>query len=122
MLVYDSRAARFSVGIWADKNIHPPISISILCLAGFSFVFWFFKGRGISNHQLWLGSMILLLSLFPLLSFAQGEEVYGFSLLNYATLLSGIFGLIVAAEGLFDHLILAQTLKSLPKEEEYELV
>ncbi len=112
----------FTAGIWADKNIHPPMSVSLLCLAGFSFVFWFEKGRGISNHQLWLGILILLLSLFPLLVFERREEVYGFSLLEYATLLCGILGLIVTIEGVFDHLILTRTLKSLPKEEEYELV
>lgn len=112
----------FTVGLWTDKNIHPPVSISFLCLAGFSFVLWFAKGRGISNHQLWLGIVILLLSLFPLLGFAGQEDVYGFSTLDYATLLSGIFGLILAVEGVFDHLILARTLKSLPKEEEYEFV
>jgi uncharacterized membrane protein YbjE (DUF340 family) len=114
----------FTAGFWADKNIHPPTSISFLCLAVFSFVLWFAKGRGISNHQLWLGIMILLLSWFPLLGFAQREEVYGFSPLDYATLLSGILGLILAVEGFFDHLILARTLKSLPQEEdkEYEFV
>jgi len=112
----------FTAGIWADRNIHPPISISLLFLAIFSLVFWLAKGRGISNHQFWLGIGIILLSLFPLLGFAQRGEVYGFSLLEYATLLSGVFGLIVAAEGLFDHLILARTLKSLPQEEDYEFV
>ncbi len=113
----------FTAGLWTDRNIHPPTSVSFLCLAGFSFVLWFAKGRGISNHQLWLGFMILLLSLFPLLGFVRHEEVYGFSPLDYATLLSGIFGLILATKGGFDHLILARTLKSLPKEEEeYEFV
>jgi len=112
----------FTAGIWADKNIHPPMSVSFLCLAVFSFVFWFEKGRGISNHQLWLGILILLLSLFPLLGFERRGEVYGFSLLEYATLLCGILGLIVVIEGVFDHLILTRTLKSLPKEEEYEFV
>ncbi len=112
----------FTAGIWADKNIHPPMSVSFVCLAIFSFVFWFEKGRGISNHQLWLGILILLLSLFPLLGFERRGEVYGFSLLEYATLLCGILGLIVVIEGVFDHLILTRTLKSLPKEEEYEFV
>lgn len=112
----------FTAGLWTDRNIHPPTSLAILCLAGFSFVLWFAKGRGISNHQRWLGIMILLLSLFPLLSFVRHEEVFGFSLLDYATLLTGIFGLIVATEGVFDHLILMRVLKSLPKEEEYEFV
>src|SRR5688572_19528155 len=61
----------FTVGVWIDKNIHPPISISFLCFAIFSFVLWFVKGRGISNHHFWLGIIILLLSLFPLLGFVQ---------------------------------------------------
>lgn len=112
----------FTVGVWIDKNIHPPISVSFLCFAGFSFVLWFVKGRGISNHHLWLGIIILLLSLFPLLGFVQHQEVYGFNLIDYYTLLSGIYGLIVATDGFFDHLILVRTLKSLPKEEEYEFV
>jgi hypothetical protein len=111
----------FSGGVWIDKNINLPISISFLCFAIFSFVLWFVKGQGISNHHLWLGIIILLLSLFPLLVSSK-QEVYGFSLLNYYTLLSGIFGLIVVADGFFDHLILRRTLKSLPKEEEYEFV
>lgn len=113
----------FTAGLWVDKNIHPPFSVSLLCLAGFAFVWWFVKARGISNHQLWLGILILLLSLFPLLGLAQRGDVYGFSLLEYASLLTGVFGLIVAAEGFFDHLILTRTLKSLAREEEdYEFV
>jgi hypothetical protein len=112
----------FTAGAWLDKNIHPPISISFLCFAIFSFVLWIVKGRGVSNHHLWLGIIILLLSLFPLLGFARREEVYGFSLIDYYTLLSGIYGLIVAVDGFFDHLILVRTLKSPPKEEEYEFV
>ena len=112
----------FSAGVWIDKNIHLPISVSFLCFAVFCFVLWFVKSRGISNHHLWLGVIILLLSLFPLLVSSK-EGVYGFSLLNFYTLLSGIFGLIVVADGFFDHLILRRTLKSLPKEEEgYEFV
>lgn len=111
----------FSAGVWIDKNLHLPLSASIFCFAIFSFVLWFAKGRGISNHQLWLGIILLLLSLFPLLGLPK-EEVYGFDLLSYYTLLSGIYGLIVATDGLFDHLILVRTLKSLPKEEAYEFV
>ncbi len=114
--------AGFTVGVWIDRNFHPPISISFLCFAIYCFVLWFARGRGISNHQLWLGIIILLLSLFPLLGFMRHEEAYGFSLLEYYTLLSGIFGLIVATDGLFDHLILTRTLKSLPQEEDYEFV
>jgi hypothetical protein len=112
----------FTAGVWIDKNIHPRVSISFLCFAIFSFVLWVVKGRGVSNHHLWLGIIILLLSLFPLLGFAPQAEVYGFDLIDYYTLLSGIYGLIVAADGFFDHLILVRTLKSLPKEEKYEFV
>ena len=112
----------FTAGVWLDKNIHPPVSASFLCFAIFSFVLWFVKGRAVSNHHLWMGIIILLLSLFPLLGSARGAEVYGFSLINFYTLLSGIYGLIVATDGFFDHLILTRTLKSLPKEEEYEFV
>ncbi len=113
----------FTVGLWMDRNMHPPTSVSFLCLAGFSFVLWFAKGRGISNHQLWLGIIILLLSLFPLFNFERNEEVFGFSTLDYASLLTGIFGLILVIEGIFDHLILTRVLKSLPsEEEEYEFV
>jgi hypothetical protein len=112
----------FTAGVWLDKNLHLPVSLSFLCFAIFSFVLWFVKGRGVSNHHLWLGIIILLLSLFPLLGSARGAEVYGFSLIDFYTLLSGIYGLIAAADGFFDHLILTRTLKSLPKEEEYEFV
>lgn len=112
----------FTAGVWIDKNALPPVSISFLCFAIFSFVLWFVKGRGVANHHLWLGIIILLLSFFPLLGFARRGEIYGFELIDYYTLLSGIYGLIVAADGFFDHLFLMRTLKSPPKEEEYEFV
>jgi hypothetical protein len=107
----------FTAGVWIDRNLQPPVSVSFLCFAGFSFVLWFVKGRGFSVHHLWLGLIILLLSLFPLLDLQQ-VDVYSFTLTDYYVVLSGIFGLIVATDGLFDHLMLMRTLKPLPSEEE----
>ena len=107
----------FTAAVWIDRNIQPPVSVSFLCFAGFSFVLWYFKGRGVSPHHLWLGIIILLLGLFPLLGMPI-VDVYGFTLVDYYVVLSGIFGLIVATDGLFDHLMLMRTLKPLPSEEE----
>lgn len=92
-----------------DGWLHPPVILFGLTMAALTFAYYWPR-RSFATHYLAIAGIIAVISLFPVLGVDATNPVFQPSIFSLI-----ILGLFFAVGGLFDHLLLARTLKPVPE-------
>jgi len=92
-----------------DTWLNPPVILFGLTTAALTFAYYWPR-RSFAAHYLAIAGVIALISLFPLVGGSIDNPVFRPSILSFV-----IMGLLFVVGGLFDHILLARTLKPIPE-------
>ena len=92
-----------------DSWLKPPVILFGLTMAALTFAYYWPR-RSFAAHYLAIAGVIALISLFPIVGASAENPAFRPSILSFI-----ILGLIFIVGGLFDHILLARTLKPVPE-------
>ncbi len=100
-----------------QDRYHLPLSLFGLVLAALQLLYWWWEGR-FRSHYLWISGILVLVSLLPLtgVQFPPSAPYNMIDKYNIDSLSVTILGIDFILGGLFDHLLLVRSLKTISED------